>query len=128
MTVSILTSAIAVVLALTGQSIFSSRLPVIFLLATTLLFGIVEVCTVLLMSPKSGKDNTNRNININIFMVLKTGKLLLSLGLIFIYLLLIKTDTKAFLICFIAIYLIYMAVNIIYMRGLERNKFDNAER
>ena len=114
MTVSILTSAIAVVLA------------VIFLLATTLLFGIVEVCTVLLMSRKSGKDNTNRNINI--FMVLKTGKLLLSLGLIFIYLLLIKTDTKAFLICFIAIYLIYMAVNIIYMRGLERNKLDNAER
>jgi len=126
MTVSILTSAIAVVLALTGQSIFSGRLPVIFLLATTLLFGIVEVCTVLLMSRKSGKDNTNRNINI--FMVLKTGKLLLSLGLIFIYLLLIKTDTKAFLICFIAIYLIYMAVNIIYMRGLERNKLDNAER
>ena len=123
MTVSILTSAIAVVLALTGQSIFSSRLPVIFLLATTLLFGIVEVCTVLLMSSKSSKDNTNRSINI--FMVLKTGKLLLSLGLIFI--LLIKTDTKAFLICFIAIYLIYMAVNIIYMRGLERNKFDNAE-
>ena len=60
--------------------------------------------------------------DINIFMVLKTGKLLLSLGLIFIYLLLIKTDTKAFLICFIAIYLIYMAVNIIYMRGLEKNK------
>ena len=83
MTVSILTSAIAVVLALTGQSIFSNRLPVIFLLATTLLFGIVEVCTVLLMSSKSSKDNTNRNINI--FMVLKTGKLLLSLGLIFIY-------------------------------------------
>ena len=46
----------------------------------------------------------------------------------FIYLLLIKTDTKAFLICFIAIYLIYMAINIIYMRGLERNKLDNAER
>ena len=50
MTVSILTSAIAVVLALTGQSIFSSRLPVIFLLATTLLFGIVEVCTVFLLT------------------------------------------------------------------------------
>lgn len=120
MIVSILTSIVVLLLATVAESLFTSRLPIIFLLATVLVFGIFELVTVRLMS-KKGSDS---NRNITIFMGLKTGKLLLSLALVMAYLLLINIDTKAFLICFLIIYFLYMAVNIFYLRGLNKAK-DN---
>lgn len=116
--ISILTSVVVVLLATSTQWLFTSRLPAIFLLTTTVVFGIFELVTVWLLSKK--KSDSNRNITL--FMGLKTGKLLLSLALIMSYLLLINIDTKEFLICFVVIYFVYMAVNIFYLKRLEKNK------
>ena len=118
-TLIILTTAlILLLLVLFGKSIFTSQISVRFLVATVILFCAYEFFTMVMIAIKKNSANSKY---INLFMALKTAKLLFSLGLIFVYILAIKIDKNPFLISFCTIYIIYLIINTLYLKNIEKN-------
>lgn len=68
----------------------------------------------------------NPNVRIPVMLAVKTGKLLLTLFIVLLYILLVKVQTVTFLLSFGAFFIIYLAVEtLIMVRVNKQNKIQN---
>jgi L-asparagine transporter-like permease len=58
--------------------------------------------------------------SINIFMGLKVGKILLSIFFVMVYAFTVKTEMKHFVLVFLALYLIYLLFDTLYLISREK--------
>jgi len=57
---------------------------------------------------------------VNLFMGLKVGKMLISLAYILTYVILVRIEIKRFLAVFLALYLLYLAFDTIYLTNRQK--------
>ncbi|HET9571201.1 MAG TPA: hypothetical protein VFP20_07335 [Bacteroidales bacterium] len=70
----------------------------------------------------------NPNVKISVMLAVKTGKLLLTLFIILLYILLVKVQTVTFLLTFGAFFIIYLALEtLIMVRVNKQNKIQNED-
>lgn len=68
----------------------------------------------------------NPNVRIPVMLAVKTGKLLVSLFIVLLYILLVKVETVTFLLSFGAIFIIYLALEtLIMVRVNKQNKIQH---
>jgi hypothetical protein len=70
----------------------------------------------------------NPNVKVPVMLAVKTGKLLLTLFIILLYILLVKVQTVTFLLSFGAFFIIYLALEtLIMVRVNKQNKIQNED-
>lgn len=68
----------------------------------------------------------NPNVRIPVMLAVKTGKLLVTLFIVLLYILLVKVETVTFLLSFGAFFIIYLALEtLIMVRVNKQNKIQN---
>lgn len=70
----------------------------------------------------------NPNVKVPVMLAVKTGKLLITLFIILLYILLVKVQTVTFLLTFGAYFIVYLAIEtIIMVRVSKQNSIKNEE-
>jgi hypothetical protein len=75
--------------------------------------------TAILTIEKKRKTVTPRQ-SVNLFLVLKVGKIILSLFFVMAYALAVKIDVKRFALVFAALYFVYLLFDTIYLAKNEK--------
>jgi uncharacterized membrane protein len=70
----------------------------------------------------------NPNVSIPMMLAVKTGKILITLFIVLLYILLVKVETVTFLLTFGAFFIIYLAIEtIIMVRVNKQNKIKHED-
>ena len=81
------------------------------------MFTLIEMLSVWLIETKSGKITPRKSVNL--LLGIKTGKTLLTLLFVAVYILTVKVETQRFLIVFLILYFIYLFSDTIYLTRRE---------
>jgi len=114
-----LNGMLTVLLILYWKVIFKdvrSMVGVIFALA---LFFLYELFVILFAEYKSEIISPRQSINL--FLGFKVGKIILSLLFIAFYAIIVKVEIKQFILVFLALYLIYLLFDTVYLTSREKS-------
>lgn len=100
--------------------LFPNVAPVGWTIGAVAFFFLYELATVLITDKKANTVSSRQSVNL--FMGFKVGKILLSLFFVLIYWIAVKTEIKNFLMFFLALYLIYMVFETIYLMRREKKQ------
>jgi len=118
LSIVIISAGLIVLLITFGNVVFEDNISVKGIGAAILMFSLLEIVSVWLTEMKS-KTITPRK-SVNLLLGIKTGKILITLLFVTVYALSVKVETKRFLMVFLAIYLIYLFSNTIYLTRREK--------
>lgn len=90
-----------------------------WLIGTCLFFLLIEVGVILYITNTSKKEKKDKKL-VNAYLLTKVVKILLSLFVIALYLLKVKTDVKTYLILFIVLYLFYLILESVLFIKIEK--------
>ena len=119
----VLCAGITLLLITYGNMIFEEIISFKGIGAAILMFTLLEIVSVWLTDMKSKKITPRKSINL--LMGIKTGKIFLTLLFVTVYALMIKVELQRFLMVFLAIYLIYLFSNTIYLTRREKQQKAN---
>ncbi|MDL2241399.1 hypothetical protein LJB91_00635 [Bacteroidales bacterium OttesenSCG-928-L03] len=89
-------------------------------------FFVYELCTVIVLENKRSKLSAKQMVNL--YLGLKVGKILLSLILVTIYAVVAKLELKRFVLVFVALYLVYLLFDTLYLTRREKEMKDNERK
>ena len=116
--------AILILLVFTfGNVVFEEKKSISGILLSILMFNFFELVTIALLGRKS--KNIAPRKSVNLLLGIKTAKILLVLLYVAVYALAVKVETQRFLMVFLAIYLIYLFSNTIYLTRREKQQKAN---
>jgi len=101
-----------------GNTIFNDVRPVLGLGIAMAIFCLYELFVIQFTDSKS-KTVTSRQ-SVNLFLGFKTGKIVLSLIFIAVYVFTIKVEPKRFVSAFLVLYFIYLVFDTLYLTGREK--------
>jgi preprotein translocase subunit SecY len=101
-----------------GNMIFEEIIPVKGIGAAIGMFTFIEIVSTWLVETKSTKIAPRKTINL--LMGIKTGKILLTLLFVAVYTLAVNVETQRFVIVFLAIYLVYLFSDTVYLTRREK--------
>lgn len=81
-------------------------------------FDICEITTILVVDAKR-KTATAKQM-VNIYMLMKVGRILLSLLLATVYAIFVKVELKRFVLVFVLLYFIYLLFDTLYLANSEK--------
>jgi hypothetical protein len=99
--------------------LFTEVTPYIWTEIAIAFFFLYEAGTIWITDSK--RKTLSPRQSINLFLGLKVGKIILSLVLATIYAAAIKIELKRFILVFVAVYLIYLLLDTIYLASKKEN-------
>jgi hypothetical protein len=114
----VLGAVLSVSLILYGNLIFDEIISVKGAGAAIGMFTLIEIVSIWLIETKSAKITPRKSINL--LLGIKTGKILLTLLFVAVYALAVKVETQRFVVVFLAIYLVYLFSDTIYLTRREK--------
>ena len=124
-----LNGLLIILLVSKGNLIFENNRSIAGIAMAIVMFFIVEMFVILYTERKSKTISSRQTVNL--FLGIKAGKIILSLLFIVIYAVFVKVEIKRFIGVFLALYLIYLLFDTVYLLSREKNlkmkQFKNKE-
>ena len=117
---ALMTGILIIILKVFQSNLFVGEIIFYWTTGACLVFCIYEWIAIKIVETKSKTVSPRQSINI--FMGLKAGKILLSVFFVMFYALIAKMEVKRFAIIFIALYLIFLAFDTIYLVYREKKE------
>ena len=100
--------------------VFEDVRSVIGITFALVLFFLYEAFVIIFTENKS--ETMNPRQSVNLFLGFKAGKIILSLIFVTIYAIIVKIELMRFIMVFVALYLIYLVFDTIYLLSREKSK------
>ena len=114
----VLCAVLSSILIMYGNMIFEEIISVMGVGAAIGMFTLCEIVSIWLIETKSTQITPRKSVNL--LLGIKTGKILLTLLFVTVYALAVKVETQRFVIVFLAIYLVYLFSDTIYLTRREK--------
>ena len=114
-----LNGILTLLLILYWRVIFEDARSMVGITFALLLFFFYELFVILFTERKSETISSRQSVNL--FLGFKAGKIVLSLLFIALYAIIVKVEIKQFIWVFLAIYLIYLLFDTLYLTNREKS-------
>jgi uncharacterized membrane protein len=109
----VLCAALTLALILFGNQLFEHEISIMGIGGAIAMFTVFGLIKVWITESKMKKLTPQQSINF--YLILKVGRIFLSLAFIAVYALSVKVELKRFFIVFLVVYFIYLLVNTFYL-------------
>lgn len=120
MGLALMTGILIMGLKVLQNRLFTGEIVFYWAIGACLFFCIYEWIAIKIVETKSKTVSSRQSVNL--FMGLKVGKILLSLFFVMIYVFMVKIEVMRFVIVFVALYLIFLVFDTIYLVSREKDR------